>query len=176
MGKSKRIFSLLMCLGGCLCLYACGNKGQDNQDTTKSQVTKDYDLLIYNTHKEIGEPFEKMCADYTSRTGVILKSITTQEGENADTELESYMNSGEAPDIYTIDDMSHLKKWQSSGSVLDFSNATEETFKEIDESILYDMAQLNLKNFSLDKMHLTNLYFNQIHQVRHLKIQLNRLI
>jgi hypothetical protein len=135
MGKSKRIFSLLMCLGGCLCLYACGNKGQDNQDTTKSQVTKDYDLLIYNTHKEIGEPFEKMCADYTSRTGVILKSITTQEGENADTELESYMNSGEAPDIYTIDDMSHLKKWQSSGSVLDFSNATEETFKEIANNI-----------------------------------------
>lgn len=43
--------------------------------------------------------------------------------------------------------------------------ATEETFKEIDESILYDVSQLNLKNFSFDKIHLSQLYFSRIHQV-----------
>ncbi len=135
MSKIGRISLLLMCLGICICLYACGNKGQEEQDTTKSQVTKDYDLLIYNTHEEIGEAFEKMCADYTSRTGVIVKVISAQEDENADEELENYMNSGEAPDIYTVDNMQHLKKWQAAGSILDFSNATEDTFKEIANNI-----------------------------------------
>lgn len=131
MKKINKLAFLLMCLGISLCLVSCGNKEQDESDTTKNQVTKDYDLLIYNTDKEIAESFEKMCDDYTSRTGIITKAITTPEDEEANTHLGSYMNSGEAPDIYTVNNMQELNKWQSAGAVLDFSNATETDFKEI---------------------------------------------
>ena len=133
MGKFNRGLFLFLCLG-VLFLASCGNNEQSEKNTNK-QTTKEYDLLIYNSDTSIAESFEKMCSDYTSRTGVIVKAITPEEDENASEKLDSYMNSGEAPDIYTISSMQELKKWQSSGQVLDFSNATETNFKEIANKI-----------------------------------------
>lgn len=136
MSKFVKIARLFIVLSApMLFLTACGNKDTEEQKSTTKQETKEYDLLIYNSDTKIEEAFAKMCEEYGSRNGVIVKSVTTQEDENSEEQLDNYMNSGEAPDIYTIKSMKELKKWQSSGNVLDFSNATQEDFKDIANGI-----------------------------------------
>ncbi|OHS97943.1 hypothetical protein TRFO_35741 [Tritrichomonas foetus] len=44
-------------------------------------------------------------------------------------------------------------------------NATEETYKEIDESVLYDMFHLKLKNLTFDKVQLSEQYFNSVQTI-----------
>ena len=120
-----------------LYLSGCGGTdGTSSSETTKKTTTKDYDIFIYNTDYEISESFEKMCNEYSSRSGVTVKCITEDpDDEDSASQLENYMNSGTPPSIFTIDNMAGLKKWQSSGNVLDFSNATQESFKSVANSI-----------------------------------------
>lgn len=135
MNKPMKIASFCTTLFAALFLTACGNKDSEEPKSDSNQAAKEYDLLVYNSDTKIDKSFAKMCEDYGSRTGVIVKAVTTQEGENASEKLDSYMNSGEIPDIYTIQSMAELKKWQSAGNVLDFSNATQDDFKDVANGI-----------------------------------------
>lgn len=129
-------FSLLtICIIASLFLSSCGKNKSDSDVTSNKSATKDYDLFIYNSYSDISEDFSKMCEEYSARTGVIVKCVTPGEDEDADAQLEDYINSGSAPDIFTIKNMKELKKWQNSGNVLDFSNATETNFKDIANGI-----------------------------------------
>lgn len=134
----RRIFKfmgLLACVGGITFLSSCGNGDLSDSSSEKKGTSKEYDLLIYNSDSSISTQFSQMCEEYSSRTGVIVKCAFPEENENPDESLENYMNSGEAPDIFTVSKMSQLKKWQQSGNILDFSNATEPEFKDIANGI-----------------------------------------
>ncbi len=135
MQRVVRFAVLSIFLASFLFLVSCSESEEESTTSSTSQQTKDYDLLIYNTNKDIGESLEEMCDNYTSRSGVIVKVITTAEEDDALEDLSSYMSSGEAPDIFTINSMAELKTWQASGNVLDFSNATETSFKEVANAI-----------------------------------------
>lgn len=128
---SLSIASLMLLLAG------CGNGGEsDSSKNSKEKAKKDYDLFIYNTDYDISESFEKMCNEYGARSGVTVKCLTEDpDDEDSANQLQNYMNSGTPPSIFTINDMEGLKKWQSSGNVLDFSNATQEEFKNVANSI-----------------------------------------
>ena len=135
MTKIYRGLTVLFCALVCVCTSSCGKKDDDANNLKKNTPTKDYDLYIYNTDRQIDEDLVKMCEEYSSRSGVAVKCVTPDEDEDAAKTLESQMNSDQAPDIFTIGSMQELKKWQDSGNVLDFSNATETQFKDIANGI-----------------------------------------
>lgn len=135
MNKFRNFFLLTICIIVCSCLSSCGNNNSESNSSGNRPAPKDYDLFIYNSYKDIDEDFSKMCEEYSARTGVIVKCVTPGEDEDADSQLQDYMNSGTVPDIFTVRNMKELKKWQSSESVLDFSNATETNFKDIANGI-----------------------------------------
>ncbi len=113
-----------------LFLSGCGNSAEEDIKTTKA-ATKEYDIFIYNSDTDIGKAFREMCDEYTKRTGVIIRTVTPTEEESTVENLESYMNSEYPPDIFTVNNMQEMNKWQLSENIWDFSNATEESFKEV---------------------------------------------
>lgn len=115
-------------------LAGCGNSPEDSSVST-NPVTKEYDICIYNSDTSIGTSFRKMCDEYTDRTGVIIRTITPTEEESNVENLESYINSEYPPDIFTVGSMEEMSKWQSSGNIWDFNNATEGSFKDVVNNI-----------------------------------------
>lgn len=115
-------------------LSGCGNNnGKENN--AKNNSKKEYDICIYNSDTNIGKSFREMCDKYTERTGIIIRTITPTEEESTLENLQSYMNSEYPPDIFTVGNMEELSKWQNAENIWDFSNATEESFKEMVNSI-----------------------------------------
>lgn len=114
---------------GILVLSGCGNKSDETNTT--SSVKKDYDIFVYNSDTDIGTSFRAMCDEYTNRTGVIIRTVTPPENANTVSELEDYLSGEYPPDIFCVNNLSELKKWKSSESVWDFSNATEDSFKAL---------------------------------------------
>ncbi len=124
----KQTISALLCF---VLIFASGCGKKEEETTIKPKAQKDYDIFIYNTDTNIAAPFKEMCDEYTSRTGVIIKTVTTGADENGVEELTEYMNSDNPPDIFTINNLAELQQWKESANVLDFSNATQENFKTI---------------------------------------------
>lgn len=112
------------------CFSGCSNKSKDNSEINTA-TKKDYDIFIYNADPTIGTSFRNMCDEYTKRTGVIIRTVTPTEEKNTLENLESYINSEHPPDIFTVNNLSELNKWKDESVVWDFSNATEDTFKEV---------------------------------------------
>ena len=115
-------------------LAGCGNNSTKDEKT-QTTTNKEYDICIYNSDTSIGKSFREMCDEYTKRTGVIIRTITPTEEESTIENLENYMNSEYPPDIFTVGNMQELDKWQKSENIWDFSNATEEDFKNMVNSI-----------------------------------------
>lgn len=111
-------------------LSGCGNTAEESMKTTQTS-SKEYDIFIYNSDTNIGKSFREMCDEYTKRTGIIIRTVTPTEEESTVENLESYMNSEYPPDIFTVNNMQEMKKWQLSENIWDFGNATEEAFKEV---------------------------------------------
>jgi raffinose/stachyose/melibiose transport system substrate-binding protein len=116
-------------------LVSCG---QDQEPVISSgkPAEKEYNLSIFNSNPDIEEAFQKMCDDYYSRTGIMIKAITFDPNieENADL-LEKYMETANRPTIFMINSMEELNHWHEKGCVLDFSNASETDFKDLANSI-----------------------------------------
>lgn len=130
-----RILATFFSIGLALSMSACGNNNEDNSSKPTSDPQKDYDLFIYNLDHNIEESFEKMCEEYSSRTGVIVKCVTPDPDEDEEAQINSAMNSSNPPDIFSVKSMKELHKWQESGNILDFSNSTETNFKDIVNTI-----------------------------------------
>lgn len=131
-GFLKKITKSLMaifCAGLMLPFSGCGN-GEDKKHKAPT-LNKDYDICIYNSDRENQEKFRAMCDEYTDRTGVIIKTIIPTEEDDTVENLESYLNSENSPDIFTVSNIQELKRWKKLGDVWDFSNATEEDFKKV---------------------------------------------
>ena len=122
--------SLITCISGCK-----NSNGNEEEKTVSSSQKKDYDIFIYNSDVDISSSFKKMCEDYTSRTGVIIRVVTPHEDDNNFENLASYLNSEFPPDIFTVNNISELTKLKNNSQIWDFSNATEESFKKIANEI-----------------------------------------
>lgn len=132
MKRISKFAAVLLSLSFPLWLCGCGENSEPEKN---SAVKKDYDICIYNSDRENAVKFREMCDEYTDRTGVIIKTITPTEEEDTVENLESYLNSDSAPDIFTVNNIKELKKWKSGGQVWDFSNATDEAFKKVANDI-----------------------------------------
>ncbi len=134
--RLKKFLNLTACFMAILSMSACGNNNDDSSNKTESNSTeKDYDLLVYNSDSDIADEFEKMCNEYSSRTGVIIKGVTADPEKDNMEQLRSYMKLTNPPNVFTVNNMQELKEWQDSGCILDFSNATQENFKEMANNI-----------------------------------------
>lgn len=133
MKKNVKIASAILCVS--LSLFAGGCGKSEDESTTSAAVNKNYDICIYNTDRDNEEKFRAMCDEYTDRTGVIIKTITPDEEHDSVENLESYLSSDNSPDIFTVNDIQELEKWKSTGYIWDFSNATEENFKKVANSV-----------------------------------------
>ena len=107
----KYIFcSILFCSSLAFISGCANNSGNtDNSassETSKETSKKDYDLLVFNGDSSIEE----------------TDSIE---------QLRDYMKTSNQPDVFTVNNMKELKEWQESGNILDFSNASEESFKKM---------------------------------------------
>jgi len=111
-------------------LSGCGGKVEE-KEVVKKSPKKDYDLFVYNSDISIGKAFREMCDEYTKRTGVIIRTVTPTEEDNTIENLEAYINSEYPPDVFTVNNLQEVSKWQSSENIWDFNNATEESFKEV---------------------------------------------
>lgn len=118
-----------------MCFSGCSNKSGEDNSSISNSTKKDYDIFVYNADPDIGTSFRAMCDEYTKRTGVIIRTVTPTEEKNTLENLESYINSDHPPDIFTVNNLSELKKWKDESTVWDFSNATEESFKKVVNSI-----------------------------------------
>ena len=134
-GLLKRVAGIIFVAFSALLTVLLSGCGKDEDETKKAEIKKDYDICIYNSDRDNAEKFREMCDEYTNRTGVIIKTITPSEEDDTVENLESYLNSESAPDIFTVNNIAELKKWKSDGSVWDFSNATDEKFKEVANNI-----------------------------------------
>lgn len=114
-------------------LTGCGNTPQTEIASTSTK--KDYDIFIYNSDTNIGTAFRSMCDEYTNRTGIIIRTVTPTETDNTVDNLSNYLNGEHPPDIFTVNNISELKKWKSNSNIWDFSNATEDSFKTVVNNI-----------------------------------------
>ncbi len=137
MQKNIKFFlNIFMSILLSLSLSSCGNKNEAQEESKETTSEKEYDISIYNINTDIEESFQKMCDEYTSRTGVIVKAVTVDlDDEENDGAMDKYMQSGSPPTIFTVSSMEELNKWRESGNVLDFSNATQTEFKELANNI-----------------------------------------
>lgn len=131
----KRVAGIILVAFSAVLTAMLSGCGKDEDETKKAEIKKDYDICIYNSDRDNEEKFREMCDEYTNRTGVIIKTITPSEEDDNVENLESYLNSESAPDIFTVNNIQELKKWKSDGSVWDFSNATDENFKKVANDI-----------------------------------------
>ncbi len=135
MKRSLQITTGLLCVSliMLITLTGCGNQSQT--ETPTASTKKDYDIFIYNSDTDIGTAFRTMCDEYTSRTGIIIRTVTPTEEDNTVDNLAGYINGEKPPDIFTVSNISELKKWKSNSNIWDFSNATEDTFKNVVNNI-----------------------------------------
>lgn len=142
----KTLLFVLLCF--CLSLSACQNNKKSDEPTARSITkTREYDLFVFNSDSSIEENFEKMCNEYTQRTGVVVKAVTLHNDENLDETLDKLMNSENFPNVFSINNISELRKWQSKSKVWDFSNATEDDFKNFANEI---PTNLRLSSSTID--------------------------
>ena len=134
-GFLKKVFKIMFVAFSVLCAVMLSGCGNDENEVKQSEIKKDYDICIYNSDRDNEEKFREMCDEYTNRTGVIIKTITPSEEDDTIENLESYLNSESAPDIFTVNNTQELKKWKSDGIIWDFSNATDESFKTVANDI-----------------------------------------
>lgn len=123
-------FSLLPFISGCG-INSGSNGDADSSELGSEGTKKDYDLLVYNGDSNIAEQFKKMCDEYSNRTGVSVKCVTANADTGSMEQLRNYMSLTNQPNVFTVNNMQELKEWQQSGNILDFSNASEDTFKEM---------------------------------------------
>ncbi len=132
--KKLRPVLLLLC-AEMIMLTGCWNNSQTQTETSNTSTKKDYDIFIYNSDTSIGTSFRKMCDEYTSRTGIIIRTVTPTDEDNTVENLGNYLNDEHPPDIFTVSSLSELEKWKSNSNIWDFSNATEASFKEVVNNI-----------------------------------------
>ncbi len=132
MRKNLKLCAWILC-ANLIMLTGCGNNSQT--ETTSKSTKKDYDIFVYNSDTDIGTSFREMCDEYTSRTGIIIRTVTPAEEDNTAENLENYLNAEHPPDIFTVNNLSELQKWKSNSNIWDFSNATEDSFKEVVNNI-----------------------------------------
>ena len=141
-----KITSLILCANLLMLFSGCGKKS-DSDETASSSGKKDYDIYIYNRDENIGSDFREMCDEYTKRTGIIIRTVTPSESENDFDNLKNYLNSEHPPDIFTVNSVSELNTLKDDSNIWDFSNATEESFKNMVNSI---PEQLRLSSNTTD--------------------------
>ena len=141
-----KITSLILCANLLMLLSGCGKKSETDEETSSSGK-KDYDIYIYNRDENIGSDFREMCDEYTKRTGIIIRTVTPSESENNFENLKNYLNSEHPPDIFTVESISELNLLKNNSQIWDFSNATEEFFKNMVNSI---PEQLRLSSNTTD--------------------------
>jgi raffinose/stachyose/melibiose transport system substrate-binding protein len=129
----KQFVAWLMCIE-MIILTGCGNSSSTT-DTSSTSTKKDYDIFVYNSDTDIGTDFRAMCDEYTSRTGIIIRTVTPTESDATVDNLSNYLSGENPPDIFTVSSLSELQKWKSSSNIWDFSNATEDSFKEVVNNI-----------------------------------------
>ena len=116
-GLLKRCTGTIFAAFSALCITLLSGCGKNEDETKKAEIKKDYDICIYNSDRDNEEKFREMCDEYTNRTGVIIKTITPSEEDDTVENLESYLSSESAPDIFTVNNIEELKKWKSDGSI-----------------------------------------------------------
>ncbi len=136
--KRLKYLSVILSCGMLISLFGCG-KDSDEDSKVKNIAKKDYDIFIYNSDTNIGVAFRKMCDEYTARTGIIIRTVTPTEEENNFENLQSYLKGDYPPDIFTVSNLSDLQKLKENSQVWDFSNATQESFKEVVNGIPKDL-------------------------------------
>lgn len=115
-------------------LSGCAKNQEDNSKKQLS-ANKDYDIFIYNSDTSIGKAFREMCDEYTKKTGVIIRTVTPSEEESTYSNLESFISSEYPPSIFTLNSIDELKLCQQSENIWDFNNATQDSFKEMVNTI-----------------------------------------
>lgn len=131
--KLKSITAILV-LAALTCT-GCGKHSEPSEENVSSSTKKSYDIFVYNADPDIGTDFRTMCDEYTERTGVIIRTVTPSEEKNNVENLKSYLNSDHPPDIFTVNNLYELEDYKSESLVWDFSNATEDSFKEVANKI-----------------------------------------
>lgn len=129
--KRKLKFLTAILILTAFALGGCGKKDELSEENISSSTKKSYDIFIYNADPDIGTDFRAMCDEYTERTGVIIRTVTPSEEKNNVENLKSYLNSDHPPDIFTVNNLYELQDYKSESLVWDFSNATEDSFKEV---------------------------------------------
>ncbi|MDR1240751.1 MAG: hypothetical protein LBK29_02625 [Oscillospiraceae bacterium] len=124
-------------------LFFCGCKKNEEQDLgVAPEVSADYDILVYGTEPTFNEPFKKMVEKYRDALGVVVKHESSSE-----IGLDSRMKSSNPPDIFLIKTMDELEVQKNLGNVLDFLNASENTFKsmcsKIPENLKLGLSEIN---------------------------------
>lgn len=149
-GKKKLISSIIMlCLAFTL-LVGCkktennpsntnGIGTENNKETPKAEnpkeKNKDVVLRIFNAKGENALQFEAMCEAYSEETGVTVEPFSVGSGTNALELLRVQMSTKNPPAIYSIKGLTELPEWKESGSVLDLTTVTNETFAQIVKDI-----------------------------------------
>ncbi len=134
MKKILKFTSLILCAS--LMAMFCGcSKNSEIEEQASSSGKKDYDIFIYNTDTTIGSDFREMCDEYTKRTGVIIRTVTPSEVENNFDNLRNYLSGEYPPDIFSVSSLSELSTLKNDSQIWDFSNATEESFKNVANAI-----------------------------------------
>ena len=122
-----------MSLSFCVFLTGCG-KNEETKNAS-SQKERNYDIFVYNSDGNIGESFRKMCDDYTSRSGITIRTVTPSDEENTFDNLQNYLSSNNPPTVFSVSSIYELNKLKENSQIWDFNNATEESFKEIVNAI-----------------------------------------
>ena len=131
--KFLKTTSLLMTLSLSLLLTGCGKNNE--QENNPIQKERNYDIFVYNSDGNIGESFRKMCDDYTSRSGVTIRTVTPSDEENTFDNLQNYLSGNNPPTVFSVSSIYELNKLKENSQIWDFNNATEDSFKEIVNSI-----------------------------------------
>ena len=134
-----------MSLSFCVFLTGCG-KNEEIKNAS-SQKERNYDIFVYNSDGNIGESFRKMCDDYTSRSGITIRTVTPSDEENTFDNLQNYLSSNNPPTVFSVSSIYELNKLKENSQIWDFNNATEESFKEIVNAI---PTELKLSSNTVD--------------------------
>jgi hypothetical protein len=108
-------------------------KKQKNEEQTlniSQKTNQEYDILIYNTESVLDSAFEKLLISYKNISGFVIKCESSSEMS-----LESRMKDNNKPDIFMVKSMSELEVQKQLGNVLDFLNASQETFRTVCNNI-----------------------------------------
>ncbi|MDR0403321.1 MAG: ABC transporter substrate-binding protein [Treponema sp.] len=94
-----------------------------------------YDIYVYNSKGENAAQFKAMCQAFSAETGIRVKDFSIGSGMDHMETLQTAMNSGDKPVIFSIQGIKELIEWRQGGFVVDLNTVTDPEFAKLASEI-----------------------------------------